>query len=102
MTRCRLAQATTLIVLLFANVAGALEVAVLKSSDLPAWRPTLDALRRQTSAHTLTGVRPAGRQRRGCPSGGGPQGAHLAGWWRWAASGAGGQATARPRSRSST
>lgn len=54
MTRCRLAQATMLIVLLFANVAGALEVAVLKSSDVPAWRPTLDALRRQTTAHTLT------------------------------------------------
>ena len=30
------------------------EVAVLKSSEVPAWRPALDALRRAASAHTLT------------------------------------------------
>jgi putative ABC transport system substrate-binding protein len=54
MTRYRLAQAATLILLLCASAAGAIEVAVLKSGDVPAWRPTLDALKRQTSAHTLT------------------------------------------------
>lgn len=32
----------------------AAEVAVLKSSDVPAWRPALDALRRGVPTHTLT------------------------------------------------
>jgi ABC-type uncharacterized transport system substrate-binding protein len=32
----------------------AAEVAVLKSSEVPAWRPTIEALRRATSAHVLT------------------------------------------------
>lgn len=31
----------------------AADVAVLKSTDTPAWRPTLDALRRSAAAHTL-------------------------------------------------
>lgn len=35
-------------------LASAAEVAVLKSTDTPAWRPTLDALRRSTSAHAVT------------------------------------------------
>lgn len=37
-----------------AGHAGAAEVAVLKSSEVAAWRPALDALRRVTSAHTVT------------------------------------------------
>lgn len=32
----------------------AAEVAVLKSNEVPAWRPALEALRRATSAHILT------------------------------------------------
>jgi ABC-type uncharacterized transport system substrate-binding protein len=35
------------------DVRGA-EVAVLKSSDAPAWRPTLDALRRAVTGHNVT------------------------------------------------
>jgi ABC-type uncharacterized transport system substrate-binding protein len=34
-------------------VVAAVEVAVLKSSEVPAWRPALDALRRAASAHNL-------------------------------------------------
>ncbi len=34
--------------------AGAAEVAVLKSSEVAAWRPTIDALRRAASSHHLT------------------------------------------------
>jgi ABC-type uncharacterized transport system substrate-binding protein len=35
-------------------VLGAAEVALLKSSDVAAWRPTLDAFRKGTIAHTVT------------------------------------------------
>jgi putative ABC transport system substrate-binding protein len=34
--------------------AAAADVAVLKSTDTPAWRPALDALKRGASAHALT------------------------------------------------
>jgi ABC-type uncharacterized transport system substrate-binding protein len=34
--------------------AGAADVAVLKSSDVPAWRPALDSLRRAVGSHTIT------------------------------------------------
>ncbi len=37
-----------------ARFASAAEVAVLKSSDVPAWRPALDALKRAAASHTLT------------------------------------------------
>jgi putative ABC transport system substrate-binding protein len=37
-----------------AAAASAAEVAVLKSSDSPAWRPAIDSLRRSTSGHALT------------------------------------------------
>ncbi len=33
---------------------GAAEVALLKSSDVAAWRPTLDAFRKATASHTIT------------------------------------------------
>lgn len=33
--------------------AGAAEVAILKSSEVPGWRPTLDALRRVAADHTV-------------------------------------------------
>jgi ABC-type uncharacterized transport system substrate-binding protein len=33
---------------------GAAEVALLKSSDVASWRPTLDAFRKATAGHTLT------------------------------------------------
>jgi putative tryptophan/tyrosine transport system substrate-binding protein len=35
-------------------IAGAAEVALLKSSDVAAWRPTLDAFRKAASGHTIT------------------------------------------------
>lgn len=35
-------------------LAGAAEVALLKSSDQAGWKPTIDALRRATSAHTVS------------------------------------------------
>jgi ABC-type uncharacterized transport system substrate-binding protein len=41
-------------VLALAASAEAAEVAVLKSSDVPAWRPTVEALRKATTAHTVT------------------------------------------------
>ena len=34
--------------------AAAAEVAVVKSSDVPAWRPAIDALRRVAASHTVT------------------------------------------------
>ncbi len=34
--------------------ASAAEIAVLKSSDSPAWRPAIDKLRRAAAAHTVT------------------------------------------------
>lgn len=37
-----------------AAAASAADVAALKSSDSPAWRPAIDSLRRAISAHTLT------------------------------------------------
>jgi putative ABC transport system substrate-binding protein len=40
--------------LLLAPSARAAEVAVLKSSDAPAWRPALDALKRSAPAHSVT------------------------------------------------
>ena len=39
--------------LLFAVQGGAAEVVVLKSSDVPGWRPAVEALRRAVSAHTV-------------------------------------------------
>jgi ABC-type uncharacterized transport system substrate-binding protein len=41
-------------VLLPAVPGGAAEVAVLKSSDTPAWQPAIDAMRRAASGHVLT------------------------------------------------
>ena len=40
--------------LLWAFPIGAAELAVLKSSDAPAWRPALDALKRGLPGHTIT------------------------------------------------
>ncbi len=37
-----------------AERAVAAEVAVVKSSDIVAWRPAIDALRRVSAAHTIT------------------------------------------------
>jgi putative ABC transport system substrate-binding protein len=37
-----------------ARAAGAAEVAVVKSSEVPAWRPAIDALRRVASGHTVS------------------------------------------------
>ena len=36
-----------------AGSAGAAEVAVVKSSDVPAWRPAIDALKRGAASHTI-------------------------------------------------
>ena len=55
MTRLRrLGAAAALMLLACSPGAGAADVAVLKSSDVPAWRPALDALRRAVGAHTIT------------------------------------------------
>jgi putative ABC transport system substrate-binding protein len=35
------------------RAAGAAEVAIVKSSDVPAWRPAIDALRRVAASHTV-------------------------------------------------
>jgi putative ABC transport system substrate-binding protein len=43
-----------LLVLAGAASGGAADVAVLKSSDAPAWRPTIDALRKSAAGHTIT------------------------------------------------
>jgi ABC-type uncharacterized transport system substrate-binding protein len=43
-----------LALLLWASPIGAAEVAVLKSSDAPAWRPALEALKRGLPGHTIT------------------------------------------------
>src|SRR5262245_4031722 len=34
--------------------AGAAEIAVLKSTDAPAWRPTIDAIKRAAPGHNFT------------------------------------------------
>jgi ABC-type uncharacterized transport system substrate-binding protein len=55
MTRVwRLGAAAVLMLLAGPPGAGAADVAVLKSSDVVAWRPALDALRRAVGAHTIT------------------------------------------------
>ena len=43
-----------LVVLGATGPVAAAEVAVVKSSDVPAWRPAIDALRRVGAAHTIT------------------------------------------------
>jgi putative tryptophan/tyrosine transport system substrate-binding protein len=43
-----------LLVLAGAASGGAADVAVLKSSDAPAWRPTIDALRKSAVGHNVT------------------------------------------------
>lgn len=43
-----------LLLALASSAASAAEIAVLKSSDSPAWRPALDNLRRAAAAHTVT------------------------------------------------
>lgn len=55
MTRHSRGTLLAVVLLLAAPAAArAAEVAVLKSSDAPAWRPTLDALKRSAAGHTLT------------------------------------------------
>src|SRR5258708_36925339 len=51
MTMPRLAVALALAFLLPSSPLGAAEVAVLKSTETPAWRPALDALRRVAAGH---------------------------------------------------
>jgi putative ABC transport system substrate-binding protein len=50
----RLAWVLGLGVLAPARPVAAAEVAVVKSSEVPAWRPAIDALRRMSAAHTIT------------------------------------------------
>ena len=50
----RLGAAAALMLLASTRAAGAADVAVLKSSEVPAWRPALDALRRAAAGHTIT------------------------------------------------
>src|SRR5436190_17460150 len=37
-----------------ARAGAAADVAIVKSSDVPAWRPTIDAVRRVAATHTIT------------------------------------------------
>jgi putative tryptophan/tyrosine transport system substrate-binding protein len=50
----RILTAVLAAMLLAGTQASAAEVAVLKSSDLPAWRPALDALQRAAATHMFT------------------------------------------------
>ena len=50
----RWAAAAGLMLLAGVPRAGAADIAVLKSSEVAAWRPALDALRRAASGHTIT------------------------------------------------
>lgn len=50
----RLLAAAAWLLLAATPGAWAAEVAVLKSSDVPAWRPALDALRRSAASHNVT------------------------------------------------
>ena len=50
----RLFTAAALAGVLAASTAQAADVALLKSSDVPAWRPAIEALRRAASGHTFT------------------------------------------------
>lgn len=50
----RLWAALALGLLLWSSPIGAAEVAVLKSSEVAAWRPALDALKRGLPGHTVT------------------------------------------------
>jgi putative ABC transport system substrate-binding protein len=54
MTMPRLAAALAAACLLPSSPLGAAEVAVLKSTETPAWRPALDAMRRVAVGHNLT------------------------------------------------
>jgi ABC-type uncharacterized transport system substrate-binding protein len=54
MTSTRQAALALAATLLLAVPAPAAEVAVLKSVDSPAWRPTIDAMKRVASAHKLS------------------------------------------------
>jgi ABC-type uncharacterized transport system substrate-binding protein len=55
MTRLgRLGAAAALMLLASPPEAGAADVAVLKSSEVAAWRPALEALRRSVGSHTIT------------------------------------------------
>ena len=53
-TTSRLAAALLALVALLPSSLVAADVAVLKSTDAPAWRPALDALHRAVPNHTLT------------------------------------------------
>src|SRR5688572_26510947 len=55
MTRIRrLVAAAALLMAAGAPDARAADVALLKSSEVPAWRPAIDAMRRSLSGHTVT------------------------------------------------
>jgi len=54
MTIPRLAVALAVASLLASSPLGAAEVAVLKSTETPAWRPALEALRRVAVGHNVT------------------------------------------------
>jgi putative ABC transport system substrate-binding protein len=54
MTRAGSLAAAAGVMLLAAAPAGAADVAVLKSSEVVAWRPALDSLRRSAASHTIT------------------------------------------------
>jgi len=53
-THRRLGAVLAMVVASCPLLAGAAELALLKSSDQPGWRPTIDALRRTASTHNVT------------------------------------------------
>jgi putative ABC transport system substrate-binding protein len=54
MTNLRRFGASLLLLLAGAGGARAADVVVLKSTDVPAWRPSIEALRRVAGGHTVT------------------------------------------------
>jgi putative ABC transport system substrate-binding protein len=54
MTKPWLGTALALGAVFWSSPSGAAEVAVLKSTDAPAWRPAIEALRKGTPGHTIT------------------------------------------------
>ena len=50
----RFVKAAALALSLAAHTAGAADVAILKSSEVPAWRPAIEALRRSAPGHSYT------------------------------------------------
>jgi putative tryptophan/tyrosine transport system substrate-binding protein len=56
MTKARLGATLIVVILVAVPFVRGAEVVILKSSDAPAWRPALDALRRAAGSHTVVEI----------------------------------------------